>query len=177
MSDDKHAKKLWQKAAELRKCMRTESDSATYSKWSKYWQALQNEQPDYIKDCHEGAWEGSPIEVLMLLIELGEYPPPELMLILLDCYKDYLAQKGDFEDLLFGRPKPKAGNHALQQLKRKRDIAIRRMFDQLLRQGYTRTKAAEKIVQELKLGIDAESLLRKLRGFAGYFTSEPIAEK
>lgn len=109
----------------------------------------------------------NPISAIVFFVEMGFYPPPEYMLTLLDCFEAYKAGDDDLEKIFFGRSRQRAGTYAARKRKGLRDLQIKMEFSSLLREGMSRTDAAEKIVYDLSLDIDADSVLRMLRGFKG----------
>ncbi len=78
---------------------------------------LQRTQNFLTPDCHLGGakpYQDTPLNILFTMIEQGEYPPPELLLMLLDGWKEYLSASGDLslEEALIGSPSQGAGNYA-----------------------------------------------------------------
>lgn len=56
----------------------------------------------------------TPLEAISLLVSSGSYPPPELMVWLVDCFDYYYQGKGNvsLEHVFFGREVQKTGNYA-----------------------------------------------------------------
>lgn len=62
-------------------------------------------------------WEGSPLDAFLGLIRAGEYPPPELMLLVAEAFEFYFGARGSvsLEHIFFGREVPKAGNESARR--------------------------------------------------------------
>lgn len=121
----------------------------------------------------------SPLAALFYSVDMGFYPPPELMLALLDCWERYLASKGgmSLDDAFLGGSTKGAGNYAKRKNKRLRDNLMRVQFSQLLRGGLSRAEAAERVSIEFPGSPDADSVLRMFRGFSGFKLACKPAEK
>jgi hypothetical protein len=105
----------------------------------------------------------SPVDALFLYVETGFYPPPELLLALHDAYAKYRALRGraSLEDVLFGPPVPRAGNHAPRRAARmEREIWGIELWS-LMRKGLTKEKAAEKLAEQLGGKHDPETIARR----------------
>jgi hypothetical protein len=122
----------------------------------------------------DARWAGKePLEALFNLVEQGFYPPPELLLALLDAFNAYLDAKGtiSLEDVFFGKPTQNAGNFSkkLASRPRERDLAEHYVGLLLWRSRRDGTKlsaeeAATKAIQRFKLqGVSAETLARSIR--------------
>ena len=63
----------------------------------------------------------SPLEAFRYYMDVGIYPPPELLVWLSDAFNHYFMSNGDGEvpldEVFFGKPKPKVGNGAKQEQK------------------------------------------------------------
>ncbi|NEZ03780.1 hypothetical protein G4Y73_06410 [Wenzhouxiangella sp. XN201] len=174
MSDNRHDEKLWKRVEEWRERLADCENYPVLSALKESWAVLQEDQPEFMKKIHRGRMSHNPIVALMFCIETGEYPAPELLLTMLDCYREYMNEEGDLERLFFGRPKQKVGNYARQEAKENLDIVIKARFNKHLKDGLPRKDAAERVVNELGLTVDADSILRKLRGFNGFMqTTQP----
>ena len=87
----------------------------------------------------------NPFAAVMFYIEMGSYPPPEFLLTLLDCWKEYLV-KGDLELAFLGPKKQKSGNFAKRHQKFMRDNWILSQAVYLIDiEGMTLAQAAERI--------------------------------
>jgi len=60
----------------------------------------------------------TPLSSLMFYTEMGHYPPPELLLGLLDSWETYLQGRGtvSLEEAFLGRPKRRSGTFAKRQV-------------------------------------------------------------
>lgn len=61
----------------------------------------------------------SPLSAMCTYLDMGVYPPPEILLGLRDSMKAYMNSNGDLtlEKAFFGPPKRKAGNYARRMAK------------------------------------------------------------
>lgn len=80
-------------------------------------EAMRKVQVCWTTDCGLGGskpHQDTPLHILFTMIERGEYPPPELLLILLDGWQEYLNGSGktSLEQALIGSPSQKAGTFA-----------------------------------------------------------------
>jgi hypothetical protein len=107
----------------------------------------------------------SPLTTLMFMAEMGFYPPPELLLGLLDSWRDYLEAGGDktLEEVFLGKPKRKAGNYASRDGKKWTQGALAHEFAKLVERGLTQVAAAEEITVRYGLRMDPESFIRMAR--------------
>ena len=121
----------------------------------------------------------SPLSVLFYFIEMGMYPPPELLLALADSWSIYGANAGamSLEEAFLGPSKKGAGNYAGRRHSKYRKRQIAWDFSRLLAKGMTRTEAAEAISLEMGGKPDVDSILRSLRGFGGFDRKSGKAEK
>jgi len=117
-------------------------------------QAWQAGSDDEAKEDREiPAWS-NPFAAAMYHIQMGEYPPPEIMLTILDCWNEYLVN-GDMERSFLGPPKPKAGNFAKRLHKFRRDVEIESQAVCLLRQNPDMTLA--QVAEQIKKNLETES--------------------
>jgi len=122
----------------------------------------------------------SPLSALFYFIDLGFYPPPELLLALLDCWEIYEAGgrgRISLEEAFLGRASPKAGNYAKRSAARFRRMMMRYNFDELLREGATRMQAAEAVSAQFGGKPEPESILRMFRGRNPVPVPKPSPEK
>lgn len=111
----------------------------------------------------------NPLAALFYFIDGGLYPPPELLLALLDQYEQYRQAVGKLtlEDVFCGPSMPRVGNFSSRQAMKFRKFWITMQLDEKLRKGLTLTAAAEQVALELNDGTDADAILRANRGFKG----------
>lgn len=104
----------------------------------------------------------SPLDSFMLALELGEYPPPETMFAIFDCFKTYFDLKGQLslEDIFFGKVKKSTGNKASRDYKNDKyvKLAIALEFKE---EKQTKLSVAEQVIKELNLNDNPTSLLRQ----------------
>lgn len=121
----------------------------------------------------------APLSALFFFIEMGFYPPPELLLTLADCWSVYESSRGavSLEEAFLGRPRKGAGNYARQKYSSLRQHCLEFEFQQLLNEGKSRTEAAEALAGKLGGKPDADSILRMMRGIKGWTVVAEQAEK
>jgi len=104
------------------------------------------------------------------MVDMGFYPPPELLLTLLDCWDTYEAGGGSIslEEAFLGKPVQKAGVYAKRSSAKFKKLARQWEFAALLKAGKSRQEAAEAVAELFPNGPEPESILREMRGFNGY---------
>ncbi len=107
----------------------------------------------------------NPLASISYLIQSGYYPPPEILLVLMDCYSEYIDAKGTMtlEEAFFEKPKKKLGNKAARFHKEMPMIDFKFHLESGLKKGKTQIEIAEKFISERNLNIDPESLLKAYR--------------
>lgn len=105
-----------------------------------------------------------PLAELFSYVEAGFYPPPELLLTLLDVWRDYRAADGDMEleNAFLGPPVPKAGNYAARAMKAMKDIGARIRLGSEMDKGMTKADAALMLAEEFH---GSDESIRKLKPF------------
>ncbi len=114
------------------------------------------------RDALDGISE-TPFSTLMFLTEMGFYPPPELLLGLLDSWRNYLEGDQTLEEALLGKPKRKAGNYAKRHSTTLSRMRLAHEFATLVDAGNTQEVAAEIVTSRYELRVDAESFIRMAR--------------
>lgn len=109
---------------------------------------------------------GTPISAFFYFVDMGFYPPPELMLALHDCWETYMANMGtmSLEEAFIGKPKKGAGNYASRKGSSFKRMKMQWDFADFMGQGLSRSQAAEALSQLLGGKPDADSILRMFRG-------------
>lgn len=137
---------LWEKVDEHREFIRKEAGNYPMVDdfEAAYQAACGTEAADEIIDRTERISK-NPFAAVMFYIEMGSYPPPEFLLTLLDCWKEYLV-KGDLDLAFLGPRIQKSGNFAKRHQKYMRDNWILSQAVCLIdREGMTLAQAAERI--------------------------------
>lgn len=121
----------------------------------------------------------TPLSALFYMIDMGFYPPPELLLTLLDCWETYRAGGGDvsLEEAFLGKPVQKGGVYAKRKSSQFKRMVRQWEFAGLLREGKSRKEAAEIISERFGGRPEPESILREMRGFSGYKAKAEDPEK
>lgn len=158
-------------------------DYPILASFNKAWGALNDiysfDNGPFMKRGRDCGASDSPLSTLFFYVEMGFYPPPELLLALSDAWHRYRQASGAYglEDAFFGKSKKGAGNYSKRARSRSRMTWITLEFNELLREGKTRTQCAELISERLGGKPDADSILRGLRGFNGFAAMPTAAEK
>lgn len=105
---------------------------------------------------------GEPLSELASFVEQGHYPPPELLLAVTRMYQTYIDGKGErtLEECFFGKPKPKAGNHAARLARSVMELGWTIRVAVASEEAGGDIHAAEEIVKHDGLDIDPETVLR-----------------
>lgn len=111
----------------------------------------------------------SPLAALFYMADMGFYPPPELLLTLLDCWESYIASGGaiSLDEAFLGKPVQKAGNYAKQRSSKFNKFMRRMEFHKLTREGKSPMEAAEAISELFGGRLEPESILREMRRGSG----------
>ena len=61
----------------------------------------------------------NPLELFLQLTSFGNYPPPELLIMITKCFNLYFEAEGalSLEEVFFGMPKKRAGNYSARKAK------------------------------------------------------------
>ncbi len=110
----------------------------------------------------------NPFTAMMNTIEMGEYPSPEILLTVRECWERYLVT-GDMESAFLGRSVAKSGNYAARYQRFRRNIAIDSAgFTCIAIKGMTQEQAAVNISLYLEsIGMvppKKSAIVRMLRG-------------
>lgn len=113
-----------------------------------------------------------PMAALFVMVGMGLYPPPELMLAMSQAFIEYLEAEGrlELEDVFFGKPRQRAGNYARRRKKGERDFRMAVAYGQEKRrqatlqgEGPAERAAGDKVSGEtLRRMLRAHPDLRKL---------------
>lgn len=126
------------------------------------WQLLDDYYgPGFSRTDASSRMTDNPLTALFYYVEMGFYPPPELLLALLERWEIYLAYQGrrPLEEIFLGHPKRKAGNYAQRRGSRNTKLMLEFSFRNLLEEGMTRAQAAETL-SEQHGGLSPETILR-----------------
>jgi hypothetical protein len=108
------------------------NEEKTFSAMEPVWQSILNEQLISFRDedgkMHEPENDfrsdeqlgKTPLDAFMFLVERCQYPPPELIIAINDCFRLYIAGRGKFEleEIFFANRRiPKLGNNSAQMAK------------------------------------------------------------
>lgn len=119
-----------------------------------------------IKRGKESKTSDSLLGALFYYVDMGFYPPPEILAALLDSWEIYKAANGriTLEEAFIGAPRKGAGNYAKRKNASFQRLVMQWNFADFLGQGLTRMQAAEAISTLRGGKPDADSILRMFRG-------------
>lgn len=108
----------------------------------------------------------TPLEALFALATFGQYPPPELLILLTYCLDRYFMGGGkvSLEEVFFGKPVSRTGNRASRSALQSRKWLLEYEFLSRVKKGMSRSKAAESVSAKYNGKPDADSILRMMRG-------------
>lgn len=145
-------------------------DFPLLSGFSEAWEAVESVQTFYGKPIVERGNDlervsSSPLSALFYLIDMGFYPPPELLLSLLDCWEVYMGSAGrlTLDEAFLGRSVQKSGNYAKQSSLRFAKFMLHMEYQKLIRAGKSPNAAAEAVSEMFGGRIEPESILREIR--------------
>lgn len=110
----------------------------------------------------------NPLQKLSNCLEFGMYPPPEVLINIVNTYERYMSRKGeiDLEEAFFGKPQKGKGNFASRS-HRAEDVYMLQLF--LCLNDFTDKKSQYEVASEYlsiqKSDEDPEHLLRKFRRY------------
>lgn len=110
---------------------------------------------------------GTPLGALFYYVEMGFYPPPELLLALSCVFNKYIDSNGDvtLERAFLGPPIPKSGNYARRSNAKLRKGRASVIMTRLISEGMSRDQAAEVISMANGGKPDADSIKRTVKPF------------
>lgn len=126
------------------------------------WRELEHRFSDSDKREDLPTTSDHPLSALFYFVEMGFYPPPELLLALLDAWEIYIAGSGEIslDEAFFGPTKRRAGNYARRVASRDRKLRLSMMMHSLRRSGYSKLRAAEIISEQQGGRIEPETIAR-----------------
>lgn len=149
------------------------------SQWSSIKDATGMDDDEYGRGSDLSRTAGTPLAALFYFIDMGFYPPPELLLGLHDAWLRYIGSNGklSLEDTFLGPSQKGGGNFAKRRNAKLKKIYMTMNFCQKLREGKSRIQAAEEISTWLGGKPDPDSILRMMRGIGASVGTRRDAEK
>jgi hypothetical protein len=131
-----------------------------------------NQSDDYQIDRLEKS-ASTPLDDFMYTSEFEMYPKPEIIIFLYNCFNRYFYMRGEesLEDIFFGKSNKGIGNQAAKKHRREAVVHLARLISlEEIGMGFSKSDkkrtdlaVAEEVIEQMKLSIDPESLLRKYR--------------
>lgn len=125
----------------------------------RQWQTMHRGSGEPLATRHPDALTG-----VMLYLRLGLYPPPELLIALVEDYERYLKGAGrvSLEEAFFGKPRRKVGSRAAATFKNAAMVAAVMAYWEYRDAGKTDREAVA-LAWRKRLPIDLDSFDRMLR--------------
>ena len=129
--------------------------------WESTWNAIEAVQQSPVeRGAQLGRYE-NPLSALFFIIDMGFYPPPELLLALHDMYSLYKAFEGKLtlEEAFNGKPRKGIGNYAARKA---RDLTYASFSMELRRQRDSqlgKVAIAAGFIEKHKLYRDADTFI------------------
>lgn len=165
-------KNTWGHVRELREKLESE-DNPILTGLEQSWQLLQK---DYGKIIERGCDESSaanPLAAFQGYLEMGFYPPPEVLLSVAGCFEHYFEQNGrvELEEVFFSSGRKKGvGNYAAQKNNDFRFEYFRFLSTLQLAEGKSQAELAKELLQDLNIVQD--DVYGFLRGYRRWVSKE-----
>lgn len=116
----------------------------------------------------------TPLGALFTLAYFGQYPPPELLIMLGLCFDRYIQHGGEvtLEEVFFGKPISRSGTYANRNALHGKTDRIKAKFVHNLSLGMSRIDAAAQVSDECGGKPSAESILRVTRGIKAIYPAQ-----
>lgn len=152
----------WERVRKWREQLATGAEYPVLNELESSWQLLDKHYDGIVKRADEAQVSETLLGALFYHVDMGFYPPPELLLALMDCYHDYMrgAGKVTLEQAFFGSPRRKGGTHARRRATRMNYMAWGSEIERLVKSGKSRMQAAEHLSELLGGRPEPESILR-----------------
>jgi hypothetical protein len=155
---------MWAKVAEWRDRLLEQGwqNIPAIASLEEAWGVLDEHYGGVVKRANQERVAMTPAEALFFHVEMGFYPPPEILLAVHDSYLTYLQGRGalTIEETLFGKPPRKGGNLAKRRATLSRYIHWGVHIQHLREEGLTLVAAAEKVAKEFPDAPEPESMVR-----------------
>lgn len=157
----------WAVVAEERARLANSANYPVLNGLEESWRVLDAFYGGIIKRAGDDRVADTPLEALLFHVEMGFYPPPELLLALARAYDVYRYSNGkvSLEEAFFGPPRRKAGNHAKRRAAHAKLVHMDIEMYLLVKDGNTKIKAAELISERFGGKPEPESIIRMLNAF------------
>jgi len=149
---------LWERVAYWQERLRDCDNYPVLAGLESAWQVLSATYKGAIRRANDERCSDTPLAALFYYVEMGFYPPPELLLALHDAYQVYETSRGhiSLEEVFFGPPRRKAGTYANRRAAWFQRVIWGIKLHRLIRKGHTKAHAAELVAEdERRIRIDA----------------------
>lgn len=160
-------KDLWAPVRAAREQLRDHENFPVLDSLEKSWQTLVEHDLAPPDDRYGETWSDTPLSELMFLVEMGFYPPPELLLGLADAWHEYLVGSGkvSLEEVFLGKPNRRSGNYAsrnasylnsvhtgfsVQSIRRQHRVSLERAVEMYLEQNPDNKMQVESVIKMIQ---------------------------
>lgn len=141
------------------------SEERAFDSLLEKWEAAHSEENDGKIPRDLSHLRENPIEAMLTYIYRGIVPPPEYLILFFEQFEKYFTFKEPtLEHAFFGRPIQRAGDYRTRADIASRNKGIHESFVQHVKEGKTRSEAAEIIANSEYVDLDADSIMRMMRG-------------
>jgi hypothetical protein len=157
----------WEQVSYWRERLENADEYPVLSGLESCWSDIDS-QSKFIERNEDDQIADNPFAAFFYYVDAGCYPPPEILLAMLEAFEVYCGVRGDIslEEVFFGPPVKRAGNYAAKHDSKMNKIKVHFKFLKLLHEGKSRTEAAEIISNELDGKPEPESILRSMRNIS-----------
>ena len=163
----------WKQVADWHRFMQEAAADPDYESMDSYQQAWDALEPLYEFRGKNLVGRGAalqreadtPLAALFSILEWGNYPPPELLLALQDCWATYMHSAGtmSLEVAFLGKPVQKAGTYSQRTRARHQKFFIQMQFAREVHKGKTREEAALSVAEMIGNRVDVDTIKRMAR--------------
>jgi hypothetical protein len=152
---------LWQRVEHWRQRLANCDDYPSLSGLEQTWNIIVAHEASPADMRGERAAD-NPLSALFYYVDLGFYPPPEILLALMDAFDVYNTSEGviSLEEVFFGPTRRKAGTYAKRKATRMRRFHWGLSMERHMKRGATKARAAELVAQEWRGMYEPETIAR-----------------
>lgn len=161
----KELSNLWDVVSRTREELETLANRPVLDSLSASWRVLDDFYGGLIERADKHHVASTPFEALFFYLEMGFYPPPELLLALSSMWAMYLRGGGklSLEEVFLGRAVKKGGNFAQRRHTWAKYIHMGVQLEVLEEEGYSTIEAAEIVSERFGGKPEPESIVRLVR--------------
>lgn len=167
MADSGDSDDPWEGVSHWRERLKDSEDFPVLNCLESTWRLLDKSYDGIVKREDDGTTADTPLAALFYYVEMGFYPPPEILLALSEAFDHYRAAAGSLslEEVFLGRPKRKGGNYARRKNSLLRKMMLAYEMTKLLKAGHSKMAAAEILSERMGGKPEPESIMRTVHPF------------